>query len=68
MRTQMEEQQCFAATDPDTGKRPDISILPGYISDKKTILDIMITCPVSELLKKTTIFETFAKKGNWTRK
>jgi hypothetical protein len=35
MRTRMEEQQCFAATDPDSGKRPDISILPGYISRRK---------------------------------
>jgi hypothetical protein len=44
----LEEQQCFAGSDPNTGMRPDISILPGFVSDQKTILDIMVTCPVSE--------------------
>jgi hypothetical protein len=47
IRTRMEEEGCFAAAEPDTRKRPDISILPGFISDQKTLLDIAITCPVS---------------------
>jgi hypothetical protein len=43
----MEEVQAFQ-TNPDSNKRPDISILEGTLFKRKTILDVSITCPVRE--------------------
>ena len=44
--TRMEELVCFQEVDPNTQRRPDISILPGTLSRQKIILDISITNPI----------------------
>ncbi|KAJ1435242.1 hypothetical protein B484DRAFT_446163, partial [Ochromonadaceae sp. CCMP2298] len=67
IRTRMKEERCFAAAEPDTRKRPDISILPGFISDQKTLLDIAITRPVSTQpaaakAKRTAASKTYKAK------
>ena len=49
LRTRMEETQVFQMG-PETNKRPDISILEGTLFQKKTILDVSITCPVREAI------------------
>jgi hypothetical protein len=46
IRGREEEHDCFRATDPDCGKRPDLTVESGPLYAQRAILDIAVTCPL----------------------
>ena len=51
LRTRVEETHVFNGTDPNTNKRPDISIQAGQVDARKTIVDVSITAPIQKALR-----------------